>query len=108
MGEFRQEYLGQFPDSSQFPECAYLDAWLEYHRAANAIDGHIECPVTAEERRLCGMAGIAGNRAMKETLEKHGLSMKTIVDAEAWQKAKRRALHIIELERTKLTEGENG
>lgn len=91
--EFKRMVLGEFPKKSQDYEI-YLNCWLAYHRAADAIDGYIDIPRTYGERKICALAGRKGMQALKKELEKYGLNI-SLVSSIDWHNAKADAAKIV-------------
>ncbi len=72
-------------------DTAAVKAWMAYHSAADAIDGHIRAPATRDEFELCRRAAAAGRRAQLLTLEILGVKEREI-PLDVWNRAKLEAL----------------
>jgi len=90
--QFKQHYLGEYVIDQEFE--VYVSCWMAYHRAADAIDGHIlGSPRTSEVAALVNKASLVGSLMMHRAKLDNGL---TIINKNKWQQAKMEALRRLE------------
>jgi hypothetical protein len=91
--KFESQYLQQWPDDKEYE--FYLEAWLVYRRAADAIDGHIKYPKNAEEQSTVSRAGREACIAQYDFMKSRGFDFRDR-NAEKWQRAKMESLSLRE------------
>lgn len=69
----------------------YVEAWTEYHKATEAIDGHIDAPRTKEEFQICARAAVAGRDAI-EKFKRESIINALPFDKEKWFNANLEAM----------------